>query len=73
MTPDIHNMTAEVDLSDTEYDSIDVYVWNGNMKPYAEVKQIENKENPIEFRSIGFCIILCLLTNRVFRQEVLLG
>ena len=41
MTPDIHNMTAEVDLSDTEYDSIDVYVWNGNMKPYAEVKQIE--------------------------------
>ena len=24
------------------------------------------KENPIEFRSIGFCIILCLLTNRVF-------
>ena len=31
------------------------------------------KENPIEFRSIGFCIILCLLTNRVFRQEVLLG
>ena len=41
VTPDIHNMTAEVDLSDTEYDSIDVYVWNGNMKPYAEVKQIE--------------------------------
>ena len=61
-------------MSDTEYDSIDVYVWNGNMKPYAEVKQIEKvKENPIEFRSIGFCIILCLLTNRVFRQEVLLG
>lgn len=41
VTPDIHNMTAEVDLSDTEYDSIDVYVWNGNIKPYAEVKQIE--------------------------------
>ena len=41
VTPDIHSMTAEVDLSDTEYDSIDVYVWNGNMKPYAEVKQIE--------------------------------
>ena len=41
VTPDIHNMTAEVDLSDTEYDSIVVYVWNGNMKPYAEVKQIE--------------------------------
>ena len=41
VTPEIHNMTAEVDLSDTEYDSIDVYVWNGNMKPYAEVKQIE--------------------------------
>ena len=41
VTPDIHNMTAEVDLSDTEYDSIDVYVWNGNMKPYAAVKQIE--------------------------------
>lgn len=41
VTPDIHNMTAEVDLSDTEYDSIDVYVWNRNMKPYAEVKQIE--------------------------------
>ncbi len=41
VTPDIHNMTAEVDLSDVEYDSIDVYVWNGNMKPYAEVKQIE--------------------------------
>lgn len=41
VTPDIHNMTAEVDLSDTVYDSIDVYVWNGNMKPYAEVKQIE--------------------------------
>ena len=41
VTPDIYNMTAEVDLSDTEYDSIDVYVWNGNMKPYAEVKQIE--------------------------------
>ena len=41
VTPDIHNMTAEVDLSDTEYDGIDVYVWNGNMKPYAEVKQIE--------------------------------
>lgn len=41
VTPDIHDMTAEVDLSDTEYDSIDVYVWNGNMKPYAEVKQIE--------------------------------
>ena len=41
VTPDIHNMTVEVDLSDTEYDSIDVYVWNGNMKPYAEVKQIE--------------------------------
>ena len=74
VTPDIHNMTAEVDLSDTEYDGIDVYVWNGNMKPYAEVKQIEQiKENPIQFRSIGFCIILCLLTNRVFRQEVLLG
>ena len=46
VTPDIHNMTAEVDLSDTEYDSIDVYVWNGNMKPYAEVKQIE-RYNPI--------------------------
>ena len=29
VTPDIYNMTAEVDLSDTEYDSIDVYVWNG--------------------------------------------
>ena len=41
VTPDIYNMTAEVDLSDTEYDRIDVYVWNGNMKPYAEVKQIE--------------------------------
>lgn len=41
VTPDIQNMTAEVDLSDVEYDSIDVYVWNGNMKPYAEVKQIE--------------------------------
>ena len=41
VTPDIYNMTAEVDLSDTEYDGIDVYVWNGNMKPYAEVKQIE--------------------------------
>ena len=41
VTPDIHSMTAEVDLSDTEYDGIDVYVWNGNMKPYAEVKQIE--------------------------------
>lgn len=41
VTPDIHNMTAEVNLSDTVYDSIDVYVWNGNMKPYAEVKQIE--------------------------------
>lgn len=41
VTPDIHNMTAEVDLSDTVYDSIDVYVWNGNMKPYAAVKQIE--------------------------------
>ena len=41
VTPDIHNMTAEVDLSDVEYDGIDVYVWNGNMKPYAEVKQIE--------------------------------
>ena len=41
VTPDIYNMTAEVNLSDTEYDSIDVYVWNGNMKPYAEVKQIE--------------------------------
>ena len=41
VTPDIHNMTAEVDLSDTEYDSIDVYVWNENMQPYAEVKQIE--------------------------------
>ena len=41
VTPDIHNITAEVDLSDTEYDGIDVYVWNGNMKPYAEVKQIE--------------------------------
>ena len=41
VTPDIHDMTAEVDLSDTVYDSIDVYVWNGNMKPYAEVKQIE--------------------------------
>ena len=41
VTPDIHNMTAEVDLNDTVYDSIDVYVWNGNMKPYAEVKQIE--------------------------------
>lgn len=41
VTPDIQNMTAEVDLSDVEYDGIDVYVWNGNMKPYAEVKQIE--------------------------------
>ena len=41
VTPDIHNMTAEVDLNDVEYDGIDVYVWNGNMKPYAEVKQIE--------------------------------
>lgn len=41
VTPDIYNMMAEVDLSDTVYDSIDVYVWNGNMKPYAEVKQIE--------------------------------
>ena len=41
VTPDIYNMTAEVDLSDTEYDSIDVYVWNGNMKPYAEVNKIE--------------------------------
>ncbi len=40
VTPDIYNMTAEIDLSDAEYDSIDVYVWNGNMKPYAEVKQI---------------------------------
>lgn len=36
-------------MNDTVYDSIDVYVWNGNMKPYAEVKQIEKiKENPIE-------------------------
>ena len=41
VTPDIHNMTAEVDLNDVEYDGIDVYVWNGNMKPYAAVKQIE--------------------------------
>ena len=41
VTPDIYNMTAEVDLNDVEYDGIDVYVWNGNMKPYAEVKQIE--------------------------------
>lgn len=41
VTPDIYNMTVEVDLSDTEYDSIDVYVWSGNMKPYAEVKKIE--------------------------------
>ena len=41
VTPDTHNMTAEVDLNDVEYDGIDVYVWNGNMKPYAEVKQIE--------------------------------
>ena len=41
VTPDIYNMTAEVDLGDMEYDGIDVYVWNGNMKPYAEVKQIE--------------------------------
>ena len=41
VTPDIHNMTAEVDLNDVEYEGIDVYVWNGNMKPYAEVKQIE--------------------------------
>ena len=32
VTPDIHNMTAEVDLSDTEYDSIDVYVWNEKME-----------------------------------------
>ena len=35
------NMTAEVDLSDTEYDSIDVYVWNEKMQPYAEVNKIE--------------------------------
>ena len=41
VTPDIHNMTAEVDLSDTEYDSIDVYVWNEKMQPYAEVNKIE--------------------------------
>ena len=41
VTPDIHNMTAEVDLSDVEYDGIDMYVWNGNMKPYAEVKLIK--------------------------------
>ena len=41
VTPDIHNMTAEVDLNDVEYDGIDVYVWNENMQPYAEVKQIE--------------------------------
>ena len=74
VTPDIHNMTAEVDLSDTEYDSIDVYVWNGNMQAVCRGKANRKiKENPIEFRSIGFCIILCLLTNRVFRQEVLLG
>ena len=41
VTPDIHNMPAEVDLSDTEYDSIDVYVWNEKMQPYAEVNKIE--------------------------------
>ena len=41
VTPDIHNMTAEVDLSDTEYDSIDVYVWNEKTQPYAEVNKIE--------------------------------
>ena len=41
VTPDIYNMTAEVDLSDTEYDSIDVYVWNEKMQPYAEVNKIE--------------------------------
>ena len=41
VTPDIHNMTAEVDFSDTEYDSIDVYVWNEKMQPYAEVNKIE--------------------------------
>ena len=41
VTPDIQNMTAEVDLSGTEYDSIDVYVWNEKMQPYAEVKKIE--------------------------------
>ena len=41
VTPDIHNMTAEVDLNDVEYDGIEVYVWNGNMKPYAEVNKIE--------------------------------
>lgn len=41
VTPNIQNMTAEVDLSDAEYDSIDVYVWNEKMQPYAEVKKIE--------------------------------
>lgn len=41
VTPDVHNMTAEVDLSNVEYDSIDVYVWSEKMQPYAEVKKIE--------------------------------
>ena len=41
VTPDIHNMTAEVDLNDVEYDGIDVYVWNEKMQPYAEVNKIE--------------------------------
>ncbi len=57
VTPDIHDMTAEVDLSDTEYDGIDVYVWNGNMKPYAEVKQIENKKKTqSNFVRLGFVL-----------------
>ena len=41
VTTDVHNMTAEVDLSNVEYDSIDVYVWSEKMQPYAEVKKIE--------------------------------
>ena len=39
VTPDIHNMTAEVDLSDTEYDSNRCICVEWNMKPYAEVSK----------------------------------
>lgn len=39
--PSINDNTAKVDLVDTECDSVDVYVWNMDMKPYAPVKKIK--------------------------------
>lgn len=43
VTPTVNDNTAEVRLDDTECDSVDVYVWDMNMQPYAPVKKTKIK------------------------------